>query len=169
MVEPVTMAEDLSTRVWRVLETVTDPEIPVLTIVDLGMARDVNVENGQIEVSITPTYTGCPAMDTIEADILAALNDNGFTDARVTTVLAPAWTTDWMSVDGRRKLEEYGIAPPPEPGADKRALVGAAGGIRCPQCGSDATECISEFGSTACKALYRCTLCREPFDHFKCI
>ncbi|NQV22582.1 MAG: phenylacetate-CoA oxygenase subunit PaaJ [Rhodospirillales bacterium] len=160
---------DTEAQVWRVLETVTDPEIPVLTIVDLGMAREVKVDGDEVEVAITPTYTGCPAMDTIEADILAALSNAGFAGARVVTVLSPAWTTDWMSDNGRRKLEAYGIAPPPKSGADKRSLTGNPREVRCPQCGSGATECMSEFGSTACKALYRCTVCREPFDHFKCI
>jgi ring-1,2-phenylacetyl-CoA epoxidase subunit PaaD len=108
-------------------------------------------------------------MDTIEADILSALRDQGFDHARVETVLSPAWTTDWMSADGRRKLKEYGIAPPPEAGAAKKSLTGQATVVCCPQCGASETECISEFGSTACKALYRCTVCREPFDHFKCI
>lgn len=145
----------ITAQVWQALETVTDPEIPVLTIVDLGVARAVRLDGPEVVVSITPTYTGCPAMDTIEADIVAALDAHGFKRVRIVTVLSPAWTTDWMSADGRRKLEEYGISPPGE--------------IRCPQCRSTETECLSEFGSTACKALYRCTVCREPFDHFKCI
>jgi ring-1,2-phenylacetyl-CoA epoxidase subunit PaaD len=153
--DQVARVNEATTQVWQALETVADPEIPVLTIVDLGVARDVSMDESGVVVSITPTYTGCPAMDTIEADILAALNARGFKRARVVTVLSPAWTTDWMSADGRRKLEEYGISPPGE--------------IRCPQCRSVETECLSEFGSTACKALYRCTVCREPFDHFKCI
>lgn len=160
---------DIEAQVWRVLDTVTDPEIPVLTIVDLGMARGVNVEGGNIEVSITPTYTGCPAMDTIETDILSALREAGFSEAKVVTVLSPAWTTDWMSDDGRRKLEEYGIAPPAKGGAGKASMLMRPPLVKCPQCGSAMTECVSEFGSTACKSLYKCLSCREPFDHFKCI
>jgi ring-1,2-phenylacetyl-CoA epoxidase subunit PaaD len=152
---PAQAQNEVSAKIWQVLETVVDPEIPVLTIVDLGIARDVRMDGDRAIVSITPTYTGCPAMDTIKADILTALCDHGFNSAVVETVLSPAWTTDWMSADGRRKLEDYGISPPGE--------------VRCPQCGSSETECLSEFGSTACKALYRCITCREPFDHFKCI
>ena len=166
---PALERDDTTSGVWQVLATVADPEIPVLTIVDLGIARDVRVDGDEVIVSITPTYTGCPAMDTIEADILTALQAGGFPRVRIETVLSPAWTTDWMSADGRRKLEAYGIAPPPEAGVDKLSLLGAQPDVRCPQCGAADTECLGEFGSTACKALYRCLVCREPFDHFKCI
>ena len=147
--------------------SVVDPEIPVLTIADLGVLRDVTERaDGGVEVTITPTYSGCPAMNVIALDVQTALARAGFADARVRTVLAPAWTTDWMSDDGRRKLLDCGIAPP-APSASRRALFGAAV-IACPRCGSTATDRISEFGSTSCKALWRCTACREPFDAFKC-
>ena len=159
----------LEQRVWRLLEEVKDPEIPVLSVVDLGIARDVRVHDGQVEVVITPTYSGCPAMDTITRDIERALSEEGFVGARVTTELAPAWTTDWLSDAGREKLAEYGVAPPERASHDKRALLGAAPSLACPRCGSSHTERLSEFGSTACKALYRCLDCLEPFDYFKCI
>lgn len=157
-------------RIWSILETVVDPEIPVLSVVDLGVAREVRVDDdGRVEVVITPTYTGCPAMTAIELGIVAALEAAGYREPRVTTVLAPAWTTDWLSEAGRRKLEASGIAPPAKAGAGKRALFAAGDEVRCPRCRSTDTERVSEFGSTACKALYRCRACLEPFDHFKCI
>jgi|TARA_R110002096_G_scaffold129715_10_gene278650 ring-1,2-phenylacetyl-CoA epoxidase subunit PaaD len=154
--------------VRSVLEDVRDPEIPILTIADLGILRDVAIENGEIVIVITPTYSGCPAMNTIEQDIRAALDAAGIAPVRIETRLAPAWTTDWLSAAGRCKLLEVGIAPPAERSTNKR-LLGAAPAIACPQCGSQATERVSEFGSTACKALYRCRECLEPFDYFKCI
>ena len=165
----VATREPLAQRVWRLLEEVKDPEIPVLSVVDLGIARDVRVHNGQVEVVITPTYSGCPAMDTITHDIEHALSAAGLAGARVTTQLAPAWTTDWLSEAGREKLEGYGIAPPAHASHDKRALLGGTGAIACPRCRSLHTERLSEFGSTACKALYRCLDCLEPFDYFKCV
>lgn len=147
---------------------VVDPEVPVLTLDDLGVIRAVTVEeDGAVTVTITPTYTGCPAMAVFEVDIHAALAEAGFARVRVETVLSPAWTTDWLSEEGRRKLRDYGIAPPAG-AASRRALFGEDA-VNCPQCGSARTERISEFGSTACKALYRCLGCREPFDYFKCI
>lgn len=155
-------------QVRAVLEDVRDPEIPILTIADLGILRDVAIEDGEIVIVITPTYSGCPAMNTIEQDIRVALDAAGIAPARIETRLAPAWTTDWLSAAGRRKLLEVGIAPPAEGSTNKR-LLGAAPVIACPQCGSQATERVSEFGSTACKALYRCRECLEPFDYFKCI
>ena len=161
--------EPLAQRVWRLLEEVKDPEIPVLSVVDLGIARDVRVHDGQVEVVITPTYSGCPAMDMITHDIEQALSAAGLAGARVTTQLAPAWTTDWLSDTGREKLAEYGVAPPERGSHDKRALLGAVPSLACPRCGSLHTERLSEFGSTACKALYRCLDCLEPFDYFKCV
>lgn len=155
-------------RVREVLADVCDPEIPCLSIADLGILRDTYRSGDRIVVVITPTYCGCPAMQTIEDDILAALAQAGINEAIVETRLAPAWTTDWLSEAGRRKLLKAGIAPPAETSGDKRALMGSAPRARCPQCGSSDTEAISEFGSTACKALYRCLTCREPFDYFKC-
>jgi ring-1,2-phenylacetyl-CoA epoxidase subunit PaaD len=157
---------ELRQRAWEIAATVVDPEIPVLTIADLGVLRDVAVHDGRIEVAITPTYSGCPAMNMITVEIELALEREGFRNAKVRTVLSPAWTTDWMSEDGRRKLAEYGIAPPVA-ASSRRALFGVEQ-VKCPQCGSDDTEVLSEFGSTSCKALWRCKSCREPFDYFKC-
>ena len=145
------------TQARAVAAAVEDPEIPVLTIDDLGILRDVRLDGDTVEVTITPTYSGCPAMDVIAWEIEAALARAGFSSVRVRSVLSPAWTTDWMSADGRRKLREYGIAPP-DPSAHPV----------CPQCGSRDTELLSAFGSTSCKALHRCLACREPFDAFKC-
>jgi ring-1,2-phenylacetyl-CoA epoxidase subunit PaaD len=158
---------DLRRRAWDAAAGVVDPEIPVLTIADLGVLREVTLrDDGAVEVAITPTYSGCPAMSTIAFDIAVALERAGFADASVRTVLSPAWTTDWMSEDGRRKLKAYGIAPP-LPASSRRALFGIQQ-VQCPQCGSGETELLSEFGSTSCKALWRCKSCREPFDYFKC-
>jgi len=156
----------LQQRAWDAAASVVDPEIPVLTIADLGVLREVTVNHGRVEVAITPTYSGCPAMNMIGLEIELALQRAGFGEAKVRTVLSPAWTTDWMSEDGRRKLREYGIAPPLAAGS-RRALFGIEQ-VACPQCGSGNTEVLSEFGSTSCKALWRCKNCREPFDYFKC-
>jgi ring-1,2-phenylacetyl-CoA epoxidase subunit PaaD len=160
--------EDAARReeVWRAVSEVTDPEIPVLTIADLGVLRDVRVDNGKVEVIITPTYSGCPAMNMIATEIRLALLRTGLGEARITTVLSPAWTTDWMSEEGRRKLRDYGIAPPDKV-QGRSALFGVTQ-IACPRCGSTNTTKLSEFGSTSCKALWRCNSCREPFDYFKC-
>src|ERR1700716_4267921 len=156
----------LRQRAWDTAAKVVDPEIPVLTIADLGVLRDVAVNDGCVEVVITPTYSGCPAMNMITLEIELALAREGFRNPKVRTVLSPAWTTDWMSQDGRRKLKEYGIAPP-QAASSRRALFGELK-VACPQCGYDDTELLSEFGSTSCKALWRCRSCREPFDYFKC-
>jgi ring-1,2-phenylacetyl-CoA epoxidase subunit PaaD len=155
----------LGERALAALETITDPEIPVLTIADLGILRDVSVHGDTVDVTITPTYSGCPAMNMIMLDIETALAQAKI-KARVYTRLAPAWTTDWLSDAGRRKLAEFGIAPPAH-AASRRALFGREHPV-CPRCGSADTELISEFGSTACKSLHRCCGCREPFDAFKC-
>lgn len=155
--------------VWDLLEKVSDPEIPVLTVVDLGVVRDVRQgEDGVLEVVITPTYSGCPAMNTIEVNIRAELQEAGYDPVRVVTVLSPAWTTKWMSASGKEKLKEYGIAPPEEGSEDKSLLFASAKNITCPHCSSDNTEMVSQFGSTACKSLYKCLDCLEPFDYFKC-
>jgi ring-1,2-phenylacetyl-CoA epoxidase subunit PaaD len=159
-------ADALLDRAREAAGSVADPEIPVLTIEDLGVLRDVRWDGETVEVLITPTYTGCPAMDVIALEIETALARAGIPRARVRTVLSPAWTTDWLSESGRAKLRAYGIAPPP-PGSGRRALFGEAKPA-CPRCGSAETEQISEFGSTACKSLHRCLSCREPFDAFKC-
>ncbi|MBO4221173.1 1,2-phenylacetyl-CoA epoxidase subunit PaaD [Bradyrhizobium neotropicale] len=166
MVSAVISNADLRRRAWDAAAQVVDPEIPVLTIADLGVLRDVAVQDGQVEVAITPTYSGCPAMNVIALEIELALEREGIRGPKIRTVLSPAWTTDWMSDDGRRKLKEYGIAPP-LPGSSRRALFGRQR-VACPQCGSEDTELLSEFGSTSCKALWRCRSCREPFDYFKC-
>jgi ring-1,2-phenylacetyl-CoA epoxidase subunit PaaD len=166
MVTVLTSQPDLRQRAWDAAARVVDPEIPVLTIADLGVLREVNVSDGHVEVAITPTYSGCPAMNMIALEIELALEREGFSRPKIRTVLSPAWTTDWMSEDGRRKLKEYGIAPP-QPSGSRRALFGVQE-VACPQCGSGDTELLSEFGSTSCKALWRCKNCREPFDYFKC-
>lgn len=148
---------------------VLDPEVPVVTIADLGILRRVEQRaDGHVAVEITPTYSGCPAMDTIRTDILTALDRAGYPDASVAFVLAPAWTTDWISQDGRRKLREFGIAPPePVRSRSRQGPVALSLTVRCTQCGSADTRELSHFGSTACKSLWACNSCREPFDHFK--
>lgn len=156
-------------KVYRILENVTDPEIPVLTIADLGILRHVNIENDTIVVTITPTYSGCPAMYVIEDDIKLALQNHGFDKVEVKQVLTPVWTTEWMTEQGREKLEQYGIAPPVKGTANKKALFGNEPTVKCPLCKSENTEMKSQFGSTACKSLYVCNDCKEPFDYFKCL
>ena len=156
-------------KIWQLLSTVTDPEVPVLTVMDLGIVRDVKVNDKQIEVIITPTYSGCPAMDMITMNIKLLLIEHGYKNVKVTSVLSPAWTTDWMSEEGKMKLKEYGIAPPnPKQQVCDDKLFAAAEAVQCPHCDSWHTRRISEFGSTACKALYQCNDCKEPFDYFKC-
>jgi len=162
-------AADRLARARTAAEAVVDPEIPVLTIADLGVLRDVRLAGDErIEVVITPTYSGCPAMNMIALEIEAAVERAGLGRPRVTTVLHPAWTTDWLTAAGREKLRAYGIAPPEGKAGGRRALFGEEQ-VACPRCGSRDTERLAEFGSTACKALWRCRTCREPFDHFKCI
>ncbi|UZZ09520.1 phenylacetate-CoA oxygenase subunit PaaJ [Ectopseudomonas mendocina] len=153
---------------WAVLEQVMDPEVPVVSVVDLGIVRGLDWEDGHLHVVVTPTYSGCPATEVIERDIEVALEGAGFASPQLERRLTPAWTTDWINEAGRRRLRAYGIAPPAG-STSKRSLLGESPEIRCPQCGSAHTERLSEFGSTACKALYRCIECREPFDYFKCI
>ena len=156
-------------RVWDVLQGVPDPEIPVLSIVDLGVVRYARVEQGDaVRVGISPTYSGCPATAVIKQCAAQALRNAGFARVAIDDVLAPAWSSDWITVEGRRKLREYGIAPPAEAVSSPRAMLRPAPVIECPRCGSAATSKVSEFGSTPCKALYRCTSCLEPFDYFKC-
>ncbi len=155
-------------QAWAVAAAVCDPEIPVLTIADLGVLREVREADGTMEVVITPTYSGCPAMNMIALEIETALDRAGIAPARVVTVLHPAWTTDWMTLEGRRKLTEYGIAPPAVGGATGRRALFSVDVVACPRCASTNTTRIAEFGSTSCKALWRCEDCREPFDYFKC-
>ena len=155
--------------IWKILKDIPDPEVPVLTVLDLGIVRNVLLNNNEIEVVITPTYSGCPAMDMIAMNIRMALLENGFKNVKITTVLSPAWTTDWMSEEGKRKLKEYGIAPPnPRQQVCNNDLFVPHEAVQCPHCNSYHTHRISEFGSTACKALYQCLDCKEPFDYFKC-
>lgn len=158
----------LERRAWQAAATVTDPEVPVLTIEDLGVLRDVHIDaqTGAVVADITPTYSGCPAMNMIAVAVDVALRNAGFTDVKVNTVLSPAWTTDWLTKEGREKLKAYGIAPPS--GHTGRHALFGQDEVECPHCGSHETERLAEFGSTACKALWRCTACGEPFDYFKC-
>ena len=158
MVTPVEQA-------WAVASAVVDPELPALTIADLGILRGVELVDGQVEVVVTPTYSGCAAMGAIAIDVELALARVGV-PGRVRVALSPAWTTDWMTEAGRAKLLAYGVAPPGK-GAGRGALFGVEE-VSCPHCGSGATERLAEFGSTSCKALWRCRACREPFDYFKC-
>ena len=198
-----TNTENIIKTIWNLLEQVNDPEVPVLSILDLGIVRDVKInrsftpvadcslspvancslsplansslpplansslsplakEEEQIEIIITPTYSGCPAMDAISVDIKMKLLENGYKKFKVTLTLSPAWTTDWMTEKGKQKLKEYGIAPP------KKMNDLSNTNPDCPQCKSDNTKLLSQFGSTACKALYQCNECKEPFDYFKC-
>ena len=152
------------------MEEIPDPEIPVLSITDLGIVRQIEEKTDKIEVTITPTYTGCPAMAQFEDDIKAKLKENGYYKVEVKTTYDPPWTTDWISEEAKKRLQEYGIAPPEQKTTDKNALlVDARKSVTCPRCKSTNTRMISQFGSTACKALYQCNDCHEPFDYFKCI
>lgn len=166
-------------QVWSWLNDVADPEIPVISIVDLGIVRDVAFDGGACVVTITPTYSGCPAMQVIAESVTEALHARGLTDVRLVNQLSPAWTTDWMSDAGKAALKGYGIAPPAQQAIDISGLRsgvkrGKGGGgfvlpeVACPNCGSTHTQLTSQFGSTPCKALYKCLDCREPFDYFKC-
>ena len=157
-----------SQKIWEYLEEVYDPEVPVLTVVDLGIVRDVIVKGESCKVVITPTYSGCPAMKRIEDDIIEKLIKEGISDVEVELVLSPAWTTDWLSENGKKKLKEYGIAPP-ENEPDKSVLFAEPIVVPCPKCNSKDTRLVSQFGSTACKAHYQCNTCLEPFDYFKCL
>ena len=149
-------------KILSILEKVSDPEVPVLTVLDLGIIRKIDFENGGPVITVTTTYSGCPATDVINTDIRITLLEHGYKNIHIKNQLSPPWTTDWMSEEGKRKLQQYGIAPP-----DKRFAI-PKDGVGCPQCHSSNTRLISEFGSTACKALYQCRDCQEPFDYFKC-
>ncbi len=163
--------DDRSERAWAVLDDVLDPEVPAVSLRDLGIVRDVRADADGLEVVLTPTYSGCPATEVIERSVVDALKDAGLGPVRVTIRRAPAWTTDWISDAGRAKLRAYGIAPPgpasPEGETPIRFVARAEAEVACPRCGSRSTERLSAFGATACKALYRCRACREPFEHFK--
>ena len=152
-----------------ILAQVNDPEVPVLSVIDLGIVRDIQINGQEIEVMVTPTYSGCPAMDVIRFQIQKALKEHGFKNVKISTQLSPAWTTDWMTEDGRKKLKSYGIAPPnPVQMVCDIRHFHEQEAIQCPLCHSYNTRLISQFGSTPCKALYQCNECQEPFDYFKC-
>ena len=159
----------IDSQLLEILATVSDPEIPVLTVLDLGVVRSAVLEENNLgRIVLTPTYSGCPAMDTMAADIATALHEAGYaSDFKL--VLAPAWSTDWISEEGRQKLEAYGVAAPLSETLDKRALIDGERIVKCTNCQSKNTKLISQFGSTACKALFQCEDCLEPFDYFKCL
>ena len=157
-------------EIWALLNEIPDPEIPVISVVELGVIRKVDLNKERLKLSITPTYSGCPAMDIIEQDILGRLRSSGYDNVEIEKVYAPAWTTDWMTEETLKKLENYGIAPPRKGTQDKGILFGSEPkNIGCPRCKSTNTEMVSNFGATACKAMYKCTDCSEPFEYFKCI
>ncbi|HET6243613.1 MAG: phenylacetate-CoA oxygenase subunit PaaJ [Bacteroidetes bacterium] len=155
--------------IWNLLTEVPDPEVPAINVVELGVVRSVEIKQEAVCITITPTYTGCPAMKTIEQDIIQRLKEAQIIDIEIKTILTPAWTTDWIKEEAREKLRVYGIAPPEHSSADKNSILGKTKTINCPLCGSRDTIMQSQFGSTACKALYKCKSCLEPFDYFKCI
>lgn len=155
-------------EIWKLLEEVKDPEVPVLSVIDLGIVREVSTKAGQIDITITPTYSGCPAMDVISMDIRLKLIEKGYRNVTIRQQLSPAWTTDWMSETGKEKLRAFGIAPPNAKPQFCTPEMFLEESVECPRCHSHHTEMISRFGSTACKAVYRCLDCKEPFDYFKC-
>ena len=157
-------------HIFSLLSEIPDPEIPVITIVELGVIRDIEItDSNSISLKITPTYSGCPAMKQIEDDVRKKLSENGFTNITINTIFSPPWTTDWITTEAKEKLRQYGIAPPEHSTEDKSWLTGKTKTIACPRCKSQNTKLVSQFGSTACKALYQCQDCLEPFDYFKCI
>ena len=160
--------QKINTEILPILEKVSDPEIPVLSIMDMGVVRSAKIIDGKVFVEITPTYSGCPAMDVIGDDIKSALKSAGY-DSKIELILHPAWTTDWITARGRKALEDYGIAAPLEAEADKEVLLNNKRLVKCPQCSSTNTKLVSQFGSTACKAQFQCEDCLEPFDYFKCL
>ena len=160
---------DTISNIRKLLQEVYDPEVPVLSVVDLGIIRNIEMQESVPLITITPTYSGCPAMDMIRINIRLKLAEHGFQNVEIKTILSPAWTTDWMSEEGKQKLKAYGIAPPnPKQLVCTPALFQQEESIQCPRCNSYNTRMISQFGSTACKALYQCNDCHEPFDYFKC-
>lgn len=163
-----TIKEHIDERLIPILEKVSDPEIPVLSIMDMGVVRSAVIIDGRVKVEITPTYSGCPAMDVIGDDIKKALSDAGY-ESEIDLILHPAWTTDWITERGRKALENYGIAAPLEAEADKDVLLHGKRIVKCTNCGSQNTRLVSQFGSTACKAQFQCEDCQEPFDYFKCL
>lgn len=164
----ISTEQNIDKKLIEILENVSDPEIPVLSIMDMGVVRSALVVNDVVNVEITPTYSGCPAMDVIGDDIKKALKEAGYA-SKIDLILHPAWTTDWITPRGRKALEDYGIAAPLKPNADKEALLNGKRIVKCTQCGSQNTRLVSQFGSTACKAQFQCDACQEPFDYFKCL
>ena len=160
--------QHIEKKLIPILEQVFDPEIPVLSIIDMGVVRSAVIEDDIVKVEITPTYSGCPAMDVIADDIKKALKEAGY-QSEIELILSPAWTTDWITPKGRKALEDFGIAPPLTADADKEALLGNKKIVKCTNCGSTNTTLVSQFGSTACKAQFKCEDCQEPFDYFKCL
>lgn len=156
-------------EIYQLLHEIPDPEIPVISVVDLGVIRNIAVNGRSVDLDITPTYSGCPAMKQIEDDVRKKLRDHGFDTIHINTVYDPAWTTDWLSAEAKLKLQKYGIAPPEERTSDKSFLTLNPKQVTCPRCKSKDTSLVSQFGSTACKALYKCNNCLEAFDYFKCI
>jgi ring-1,2-phenylacetyl-CoA epoxidase subunit PaaD len=156
-------------KIMGFLHEIPDPEIPVIDIVELGVIREINALEESIEVTITPTYSGCPAMKQMEDDIKKKLSEKGYKEVKIKTIFNPPWTTDWITEEAKEKLNKYGIAPPEHSSIDKAVLLGKERIVKCPRCASTNTKIISQFGSTACKALYQCSDCLEPFDYFKCI
>lgn len=162
------ISSEIDDQLLPILMEVSDPEIPVISIIDLGIVRSAELENGVAKIKITPTYSGCPAMDVIGDDVKVALKNAGF-ESEVELIIHPAWTTDWITDRGRKALEKYGVAAPLEASADKDALLGNKRIVKCTNCGSKNTRLVSQFGSTACKAQFQCEDCQEPFDYFKCL
>lgn len=160
-------SDEASSTAWDLVAQVTDPEIPVLTIEDLGILREVHSSSDGTHVVLTPTYSGCPAIDQMRDDVREKLTESGYQNIDVTFTLSPAWTTDWMSEEGKRKLEQYGIAPPNGKSSMRRGPIPVQIGVKCPRCHSPQTREVSRFGSTLCKAHYECLACLEPFDFFK--
>lgn len=159
---------NIEKSILKIIESVMDPEIPVINVVDLGVIRDVTVEGKEISIKLTPTYSGCPAMDVIGDDLERAFADHGYT-SHIQLIMSPPWTTDWITERGRKAMEAYGIAAPLEETADKDVLLNEKKLVKCTNCGSKNTKLVSQFGSTACKAMFQCEDCLEPFDYFKCL
>lgn len=156
-------------ELWRIVETVHDPELPFLTLTDLGVIRHVRSDHDGVRIGVTPTYTGCPATEVIRESLRRALTAAGITAVTIENVLNPPWTTDWITPRGRERLQAHGIVPPAEPASSRQALFGVRAGVPCPRCASSHTQLVSEFGTTPCKALFKCGDCLEPFEYFKCL
>jgi ring-1,2-phenylacetyl-CoA epoxidase subunit PaaD len=159
------VSSDVEELVWERLSLIPDPEVPVITIVELGVVRDVQWDGKLLRIVITPTYTGCPAMNLFVAEIQAAMHEQGFDNLEIKTVFSPAWTTDWLSTEAKEKLRQYGIAPPVQNASDDPFAPPPV--VPCPRCGAEHTTLVSQFGATACKSLYTCNVCQEPFEYFK--